>query len=219
MGAGAFDGCEALADENGFVTLGGVCCGNITRDSDLRVPEGVCAIAPGAFREKQSLIFLTLPGSVKRVGEAAFVCCRALREIVLPGCVTELGKAPFEGCDSLISIVAPGIPPEVFDTAPERVSAALGFCRREGSYDGRSRAAYERFLGDYCVDILEAAVERNMPDALSYFTARRLIGRADFERVLEKAQRSRAMEIVALLLDYRAGGFEGGTFDKFDLDI
>ena len=57
-----------------------------------------------------------------------------------------------------------------------------------------------------------------MPDALSYFTARRLIGRADFERVLEKAQRSRAMEIVALL-DYRAGGFEGGAFDKFALDI
>lgn len=54
---------------------------------------------------------------------------------------------------------------------------------------------------------------------MRYFTARRLIGRADFERVLEKAQKSRAMEIVALLLDYRAGGFAGDAFDKFDLDI
>lgn len=183
------------------------------------MPEGVRAIAPGAFREKQNLIFLTLPESVERVGDSAFACCRALREIVLPAGVGSLGPEPFEGCDSLVSIVAPGMPPESFGTLSERVSAAVGYCRRGEGYPERTRAAYECFLGERCADILEAAIDRNLPDAVRYFTARCLIGRADFERVLEKAQKSRAMEIAALLLDYRAGGFAGDAFDKFDLDI
>ena len=68
------------------------------------------------------------------------------------------------------------------------------------------------------VRILEACIERNMPDAVRYFTEKRMIGQEDHARVLEKAQRSRAMEIVALLLDYRGSGLEDeNIFDKYDI--
>lgn len=52
VGAAAFDGCSKLADSSGFIILDGVCLGMAGDEPDVRVPEGVEAIAPGRVRRQ-----------------------------------------------------------------------------------------------------------------------------------------------------------------------
>ena len=187
-------------------------------EPDVRVPEGVEAIAPGAFAARRGAVFITVPESVSSIGEGAFAQCAGLKEIKFGAQVTSLGREPFAGCDSLESIIAPGMTPGSFGSRGEQVSAVIGFCRCPETYSGEVKAEYERWMEQNTAMLIEASVERNMPDAVRYFTARRLINSADFEAALEKAQRANAMEIVALLLDYRAVLPEGeNIFDKFEL--
>lgn len=109
--------------------------------------------------------------------------------------------------------------PGSFGSRGEQVSAVIGFCRCPETYSGEVKAEYERWMEQNTAMLLEASVERNMPDAVRYFTARRLI---KLRRLRGRVGRGRsaanAMEIVALLLDYRAVLPEGeNIFDKFEL--
>lgn len=64
--------------------------------------------------------------------------------------------------------------------------------------------AYTRFVLCKITAILEKAVDERLLPAVVYFTENKLLQEQDFSAVMERAQRADAMEIVALLLDYRS---------------
>lgn len=70
------------------------------------VPDGVTAIAAGAFRSC-SLTTIDFPDSLQTVGDDAFYGADALRSIVLPDGVSQLGRNAFFQCTALQSAVLP----------------------------------------------------------------------------------------------------------------
>ena len=76
------------------------------------VPEGVESI--GSFHESarpfmycEILESVSLPSTLKRIGDSAFEYCYALREIVIPDAVTEIGYGAFRACKGLNHVVLP----------------------------------------------------------------------------------------------------------------
>lgn len=59
------------------------------------IPIGIVEIACGAFAGKYSLYSVSLPTSVCRIGNAAFVCCENLGFINIPPTVSYIGKFAF----------------------------------------------------------------------------------------------------------------------------
>ena len=122
----------------------------------LEVPESwdgmpVTDIEPGAFEGCETLVSLTVAGSVTCIGEAAFAECKALREAELPwdlcevaddlflncvslervdlsGNVTQIGDGSFYGCTSLWRF-------DVTQAIESVGDHAFGKCERLRSFD------------------------------------------------------------------------------------
>lgn len=75
----------------------------LTTDAACIVPEGIKEIADGAFGRIPELTEITLPGSLEKIGEAAFIYC-GMREITIPKGVAELERAAFLHCDQLETV-------------------------------------------------------------------------------------------------------------------
>lgn len=67
----------------------------------------VCEISFGAFRDAESITRVTVPSSVKKVGDSAFENCVQLKEIVFESTDCTIGIAAFRYCSSLTSITLP----------------------------------------------------------------------------------------------------------------
>ena len=72
--------------------------------ADLVIPDGVTAIAGGAFESCTSLASVTIPRGVTAIGDGAFYGCTSLASITIPDSVTEIGREAFKGCASLKEI-------------------------------------------------------------------------------------------------------------------
>ena len=107
--------------------------------------------------------------------------------------------------------------PERFGRREDRVSAVIGFCRTWKEYSASADAAYRGWVSENAQMLLSAVIDRNMPDAVRFFTENALIDRESYLAALEKAQTARAMEIVALLLDYGKNLSSEDMFDKYDI--
>ena len=66
-----------------------------TGEHSYDVPIGIVEIACGAFAGKHSLFSVSLPTSVCRIENAAFVCCENLGFINIPSTVSYIGKFAF----------------------------------------------------------------------------------------------------------------------------
>lgn len=66
-----------------------------TGENSYDVPVGIVEIACGAFAGKHSLFSVSLPTSVCRIENAAFVCCENLGFINIPPTVSYIGKFAF----------------------------------------------------------------------------------------------------------------------------
>ena len=75
----------------------------LTTDAVCIVPEGIKEIADGAFGRIPELTEITLPDSLKRIGEAAFIYC-GMREITIPKGAAEIERAAFLHCDQLETV-------------------------------------------------------------------------------------------------------------------
>ena len=64
------------------------------------IPEGVTAIAEGAFRDCKALMQVELPETLKTIGDGAFENCSSLEEVDLTS-VTSIGEKAFFGCQTL----------------------------------------------------------------------------------------------------------------------
>ncbi len=94
---GAFDGCLKLKikiESNIYFTL----LEDVLYTSDMK---RLIFCPP----KKEGVI--TIPNSVKYIGDYAFSMCKSLINIIIPNSVTCIGDSAFYGCESLINIIIP----------------------------------------------------------------------------------------------------------------
>jgi hypothetical protein len=128
--SGAFDGCVSLASitipnpatniecgafsntawfndqPNGLVYLDKTLYTykeRMPESTQIQVKEGTLGIAASAFRLRQNLIDITIPGSVTNIGNGAFYHT-GLRSATIPASVTDIGSGAFSECYYLTSI-------------------------------------------------------------------------------------------------------------------
>lgn len=73
----------------------------------LTIPDSVREIGEGAFAQCHGLMDLTIPDSVKSIGNEAFADCGNLAKVKIGNSVTNIGEKAFSNCSSLESIVMP----------------------------------------------------------------------------------------------------------------
>lgn len=64
----------------------------------------VIGIADGTFEYNETLTEISIPDTVKYIGDKAFYQCLNLTEIVIPSGVTDIGDKAFGGCKNLINL-------------------------------------------------------------------------------------------------------------------
>ena len=84
IGRFAFCGCESLADENGFIIVGGVLFDYLGKETNVHIPDGVRIVDDSVFeRVKKTLEAVELPNSVEELRCNAFYKCRKLRTVTM----------------------------------------------------------------------------------------------------------------------------------------
>ena len=64
------------------------------------------SIEPHTFDGCSGLTSVTIPNSVKSIGQSAFQNCTGLTSVTIPNSVTSIGDYAFDGCSGLTSIVS-----------------------------------------------------------------------------------------------------------------
>jgi hypothetical protein len=112
VGTQAFSGCEKLkefntslatADKRGLIIDGelkGFAPADIT---EFAIPDNVTAIGAYVFYECKNLAGVTIPSSVRTIGELAF-CMSSLQSVFIPHSVTTINDSAFANCNSLESL-------------------------------------------------------------------------------------------------------------------
>ncbi len=94
------------------------------------IPEGVTAIADGAFSRCWQLTSVSIAPSVTRIGAYAFDACQGLTSLVIPDGVTHIGDRAFNACFELGSVTIPpsvtSIGDEAFDYWPVTLTVTRG---------------------------------------------------------------------------------------------
>ena len=75
----------------------------------------VTSIAANAFKSCTSVTSVTLPQTVKYIGDFAFYDCDKLTKVTLPDSVIEIGVGAFRSCELLNNVVLPSSLAEVAD--------------------------------------------------------------------------------------------------------
>ena len=76
-------------------------------EKEYVVREGTEVICDCAFFCCESLQSITIPNSVKSIGNRAFYECKSLQSITIPNSVTSIGEGAFSTCVSLQSVTIP----------------------------------------------------------------------------------------------------------------
>jgi hypothetical protein len=64
---------------------------------------------PFAFSNREQLVSISLPASVKTLGTLDFVGCSRLKEVSVPGWQAQFGANPFLGCEELENVICPNL--------------------------------------------------------------------------------------------------------------
>lgn len=116
IGYGAFKDTELYGNEsywdNGVLYIDNCLIKAKTSISECLVKENTVIIANGAFASDNSnispsLVSITIPNSVRRIGSSAFYKCASLISIKIPKDIKVVGSSTFEGCSSIKSIYIP----------------------------------------------------------------------------------------------------------------
>ncbi len=148
--ASAFDGCDALAafaadpGNEAYSSRGGLLLSKdgtaLVRgvNGDVTVPDGVEAVAPGAFAGLGGLVSVYLPESVLEIGEGAFRGCASLVRVSLPRRFEgALGPDAFAGCPA-------GLVPAYRDAARAEGAVTVAWDAARGTVTGAGTYAAGR---------------------------------------------------------------------------
>ena len=184
----------------------------------MTVPEGVQKIASGAFAENRKYRRIFIPESVTEIGDGAFRGCESLFELRrLSEKVCSLGEDPFGGCEKLVTATVCGMSPYDFAEEKQRTAAALGYCEKSRLFGSAVSEKCRKYAVDHLKPILMKAVDEKLTDAVKFFTEKDMLEDSVFYEVLEYAQRKKAMEIVAVLLDHRNSRTDMDEFSRYDI--
>lgn len=106
------------------------------------------------FEVMENLTEVSLPDSLKKIPELAFLGCISLKSITIPNGVTEIGSQAFEGCTSLTSIVIPDSVKRVGDMAFVDCSSLADIKWNDNIDLGLSVFNGTKYLADYDEDFI-----------------------------------------------------------------
>lgn len=105
IGYHAFTGCRAFTSmvlPDGLTDIGYGLFYECSNLASVKLPATMTAI-PRIMFYSSGIKSITIPSTVKSIGESAFYNCDALTSIVIPDGVESLGNSVFFGCDNLLS--------------------------------------------------------------------------------------------------------------------
>ena len=112
------DMIKTVSIENGVTSIGKYAfyyCSNLT---SVTIPNSVKSIGDSAFRSC-GLTSITIPNSVKSIGDYAFDSCSSLTSVTIPNSVTSIGASAFYSCSNLESVTIPNSVSSIGDYAFE----------------------------------------------------------------------------------------------------
>ena len=99
------EGTEVICDR--ALQSTGVSFYDVSSFQSVTIPNSVKSIGNNAFYLCSSLQSITIPNSVTSIGDGAFSLCTSLQSITIPNSVTSIGDEAFYCCKSLQSITIP----------------------------------------------------------------------------------------------------------------
>ena len=76
-------------------------------NTNLIIKEGTIGIAGSAFLNCSELTSITMPNSLKYIGDGTFAKCSNLTSVTIGNSVTSIGSYAFWDCSELISVIIP----------------------------------------------------------------------------------------------------------------
>lgn len=108
VGLAAFEGTTFLKELTESDLTDSILLDGKTMEGEVKIPEGITAIAGGAFYGNDKITSVRLPHSLKFLGEKAFCSCTQLKEVILPEKVTVISEGAFAYCSQLERIASEG---------------------------------------------------------------------------------------------------------------
>lgn len=217
IGGGAFCGChklESITIPGNYSTIGESAFYNCINLKSViyQKSNAVCAnqiICDSAFNDCSSLESISLPTTLRSIGEEAFSNCSGLKQIAIPEGVTSIGDQAFESDFSLISISLPS-------TLTEMGECVFWFC-----YDlktvtiptGNNKLYIGGDLFFDCISLTSVYIGENVkssssPNALGFDSVAEIYSKSS---IIKKMAKSSGLKIFCPASNYVNGESLFGT--------
>ena len=162
----------------------------------VTLPNSVRTIGEYAFKDLETLADIDLPANLQSIGGHAFTGCKALTEIEVPAGVTSLGVNCFYGCDALEHYTGPlawtgtGADSPFLRAYNLKRMDIVGNLEAVPDYAFARSDSYDTVTGLYvCFDALEAVT---LPDTVT------TIGEGAFRNLVHLAQMSLPGQVTGI---------------------
>jgi len=138
IGRNAFEDSIYMKDKTQSAEISHIFMDGTNFSGDIIIPEGVTAIAGGAFYGNTQVTAITLPKSLKRIGLRSFCGCTSLKNVIIPSSITALEEGVFAYCTSLETVESYGKIKYIADNAFYGCSALGKIPLIEAAYIGQN---------------------------------------------------------------------------------